>query len=229
MRRVIGKDSFSLAFFRALMLLMAVVGTVQAVSAQAGSGAPGLVSEAGYERLLDAIFPRENIASLKVAYTMVLRFQPNEGAESQLLFRVWYDGHTDAELYMVKGGSAWASANNYLAKSGKEEIANIVRLIPVERKQLSISTREVQEWHAGLFDTLRSSDSALQKAAAEYAKNGSREAVLDGTRYQFWYLQGETETRWNFSDIDINDGAPRANLPLARWMKMVRASSLRKR
>lgn len=228
MRWVIGKPAVRAAFSNTILLLLFVAGIAGTANPQGVSGTTTLISDGAYVQLLDTIFPRESPVSLKIAYTMILRFEPNEGPESQLLFRAWYDGHVDAELYSVKNGSAWSAANSYIAKSGREDIAAIAPLIPVEKKQLTVPANEVQQWHAGLFDTLRSSDSALQKSAAEYAKDGSREAVLDGTRYQFWYLQGEAEMRWNFSDIDINDARARANLPLARWMNMVRMASLRK-
>lgn len=229
MRRVIGRPIVRAAFSNTILLFLSVALIAGTASPQGVSGTTTLITDAGYVRLLDTIFPRESPVPLKVAYTMILRFEPNEGPESQLLFRAWNDGHVDAELYSVKDGSAWSAANNYIAKSGGEDIAAIAPSIPVEKKQLTIPANKIQQWHAGLFDSLRSSDSALEKSAAAYAKDGSREAVLDGTRYQFWYLQGEAEMRWNFSDIDINDAPARANLPLARWMNMVRMASLRQR
>ena len=228
MRRLIGRTVSGVVYSSAILVLLMLAATVGAAAPQDATTGSTLISEAGYAHLLDAAFPRENIASLKIAYTMVLRFEPNEGPESQLLFRVWHDGHIDAQLYTVKSGSAWGLANNYIARSGKEDIAAIAPLIPVEKKQLELSAAEVERWHAGLFDILRLSDSALQRAAAEYAKDGSRDAVLDGTRYQFWYMQGETDLRWSFSDIDVNDALARAYLPLARWMNTVRIASVRK-
>ena len=158
MRWVIATRPLRMASARAILLSMVVAGMVQTAASQGISVAQKLISDAGYAHLLDAIFPRENIASLKVAYTMVLRFEPNEGPESQLLFRVWNDGHIDEEMYSVKSGSAWTLANGYISKSGKEDIAAIAPLIPVQKKQLMVTADEVQEWHAGLFDALRSSD-----------------------------------------------------------------------
>ena len=228
MRWLIGRTVSSLACLSAILGLLMAAATADAANSQGGTTESKLMSEGGYTHLLDAVFPREKIASLKVAYAMVLRFEPNEGPESQRLFRVWHDGHIDAQLYTIKSGSAWSLANSYIARSGKEDVAAIAPLIPVEKKQLELSAAEVEQWHTGLFGILRASDSALQSAAAEYAKNGRREAVLDGTRYQFWYMQGETELSWSFSDIDVKDTLARANLPLARWMNSVRVASVRK-
>lgn len=206
-----------------------MMSTGRLASAQDGVvGQPKLVSADSYARILDLIFPHESVPSLKVAYTMVLRFEPNQGPESQLLLRVWHDGHTEATLYIVKSGSAWNLANAYVSQARKEDVAALARSIPVEKKQLEIDSGRVDRWHTQLFDSLRASDSQLQKDAAQYAKDGSRDSVLDGSRYEFWYSEGETDLHWTFSDIDVNDLPTRANLPLARWMNAVRVASLNK-
>ena len=213
----------------ALLIAVTFTSTVGLATSQDGVAVQSkLVSSDGYARILDMIFPHDSVSSLKVGFTMVLRFEPNQGSESQLLFRVWHDGHVAATSYTVKGGSAWNLANDYMARTGKEDDAAISRSIAVEEKQLKVNLAEVERWHAGLFETLRASDSYLQKTATEYAKDGTREAVLDGTRYELWYWQGETELHWDFSDIDLNDAPTRANLPLARWMNAVRIAAVKK-
>jgi len=209
----------------AIGLVFASTALCSGQNAESARTTSPLISAEGYERLLDSIFPREQIASLKVGYTMILRFEPNQGPESQLLFRVWYDGHIDAQMWTVKSGSAWRLANEYITRTGNEDIATVARLVAVEKTQIELNATQVQKWHTSLFDILRSSDSQLQKAAAEYFKQGVTDAVLDGTRYEFWYTQGMIEARWTFFDIDVNDLATRANLPLARWMNEVRAAS----
>ena len=213
----------------AVLAIIAMMSTAALASPQAGvASQPTVLSTDGYGRILDAVFPHESVPSLKVAYTMVLRFEPNQGPESQLLLRVWRDGHTETTLYTVRNGSVWNLANAYVAQKGEHDVAAIAGSIPVEKKQLEIDSAKVDRWRAQLFETLRASDSQLQKAAAEYARDGSRDAVLDGTRYELWYSQGETDLHWAFSDIDMNDLPARAHLPLARWMNAVHVGSLGK-
>lgn len=101
---------------------------------------------------------------------MVLRFEPNQGPESQLLFRVWYDGHIDAQKWTVRSGSAWSLANSYIAKTGKEDIDAISRLLSVETTKVDVSAATVKGWHASLFEFLGLSNSQLEKEAVVYRR-----------------------------------------------------------
>jgi hypothetical protein len=175
------------------------------------------------------LFPREYPPSLKLDYVMILRFEPNERAESQLVVRTWHDGTVEATLFAIQDGTAWRVANAYIAQTGKENIEAIAGSIRVQRRSLNLSRPDVQKWHTLLFQALRASESALERSAEEYRVSGTREAVLDGGRYDLWYAQGETECHWSFSDVDISDAPERTNSPLAHWMNTVRIASTKNR
>jgi hypothetical protein len=154
---------------------------------------------------------------------MVLRFQPNRGTESQLAIRALHDGGGEGTLYTIQGDSAWTTANRYVARTGQEQATAIAGTIKVKKRDLSLARADLEKWHALLFDVVRGSESTLERSAEEYRTNGTRSTVLDGDRYDFWYVQGETESHWSFSDVPLGDAPRQAILPLAKWMAMVRA------
>jgi hypothetical protein len=189
------------------------------------SGRTFELSSESYSRLLDTLFPRQYPPSLKLDYLMILRFQPNELPESQLVIRAWHDGHVEAVLYTVSGGSVWGVANKYLAQTGKEDVRGVANSIKVKATPLSLSTSTVEGWHTSLFTALREEEAELERSSAEFQKNGTREAVLDGARYDLWYVQGENESHWSFSDLDTSATSSGGNLPLGRWMNRVRLAT----
>jgi len=184
-----------------------------------------VITSGSYSQLLDTLLPREHPPSLRLDCLMILRFEPNEGAESQIVIRAWHDGHVDATLYTVQGASAWSAANGYIARTRGENLEAIAKSIQVQSRTLDVPRAGVDKWASSLFEALRSSESSLEKLAAEYRKTGTRQAVLDGDHYDFWYAQGEIEFHWAFSDVPVSEARREAILPLAKWMDMVRTES----
>jgi hypothetical protein len=193
--------------------------------AQGTSPGSVVLSRQGYSQLLDTQFPRVYPASLKRAWLTILRFEPNRGVESQLAIEAWHDGHIEATLYTIQGRSAWAAGNAYIARAGREDLGSIAKSIRVQKRVLSLQPSDLEKRHALFFAVARDSESALERSAAEFRTSGNRNTVLDGDRYELWYVQGETETHWSFSDVHLDDAPGQAILPLAKWMAMVRAGA----
>jgi hypothetical protein len=186
---------------------------------------PSELNLESYSRLLDTLLPRDHPPSLRLDCLMILRFEPNKGAESQIAIRAWHDGHVDATLYTVLDASVWSAANGYIARTGGENLEAIAKSIKVQNRPLDLPRSDVDRWISSLFEALRSSEASLENFAAEYRRTGTRQAVLDGDHYDFWYAQGETEFHWAFSDVPVSEARRGAILPLAKWMDIVRTES----
>jgi len=169
------------------------------------------------------VLPREYPRSLKLDYLFTLRFEPNQGGESQLEVRAWHDGRVDVTVSTISGGSVWRTAKGYLARTGKENLAAITDSIKVQTHSVKLSRSDLEKWHSSLFVATRSSESYLERSAKSYRTGGNRDAVLDGDHYELWYIQGETESHWSFSDVPAENAAKAAILPLAKWMGMIRS------
>jgi hypothetical protein len=213
--------------FRAKLVLALILLCEAGFAQNSTSSGRAQLSLENYSRLLDALFPRDYPPTLKLDYLMILRFEPNEGPESQLALRMWHDGRIEATLYRIQGVGAWRAANGYTARTGKVNLGAIARSINVQMTPLSISRSDVEKWHSSLFEAVRNSEAALEGSAEEFRRSGTRETVLDADRYDFWYVQGETEFHWSFSDVRITDAPQGAILPLAKWMSMVRLESIK--
>jgi hypothetical protein len=183
------------------------------------------LSAASYTRLLNMVLPPEYPRSQKLDYLFILRFEPNEGTESQLDVRAWHDGRVEATLSTIKGVSAWRVANDYIARTGKENLVAITDLIKAQTHPVNFSRSDLEKWHSSLFVALRSSESYLERSAQSYRTGGNRDAVLDGDHYELWYVQGETESHWSFSDVPAGSALQAPILPLAKWMVRFRSES----
>jgi hypothetical protein len=184
-----------------------------------------VIRSESYSQLLDTLLPRKYTPSPQLDCLMILRFEPNEGAESQLAIRAWHDGHVEATLYTVQGASVWSTANGYIARTGAENLEAIAKSIKVQSRRLDLPRPAVDKWISSLFEALRNSASSLEKLALQYRKTGNRLTELDGDHYDFWYVQGEAESHWEFSDVPVRAARREAILPLAKWMDMVRTES----
>jgi hypothetical protein len=181
------------------------------------------LTEQAYDQVLDRIFPRELFAGRNLAYTMILRFTPSFAAESQLVIRVGLDKSVEARLYAVERRSAADTAEEYVKRTGQQDIVKIAAAIEVTERRLQVDFQEVERWHSQLYDALDSSVRELKRSAAEYLKSGTVDVVLDGTTYDLWYAQGTLESHWRYVDVDAN--GREVVVPLTRWLNMVRSAA----
>lgn len=180
---------------------------------------PFIPSFETHSLLLDSLFGRVKPPSLKVYFIMILRFEPNQLPESQVVVQAWRDGRLDVTEYRLTD-SAWKSLVRYVDRNGKEDIQAVARTLKVQVTPVKLPESTGESWWASLFSALREEQIDLEKAAAEVRKDGTIEVVLDGATYNLRYLQGDREVHWTFSDLDV--GSKNWNRPLGRWMNRVR-------
>jgi hypothetical protein len=192
---------------------------------QSSSAGPTVLSPENYSHLLDRLFPRVHPPSLRLDWLLVLRFEPNHGPESQLSIRAWHDGRAEVYFDLIQGSSAWSEANAYIARTGQQNLDAITSSIKTTRSVLSLPRSTLERWHQLFFRAIGESQLLLEKSDEEFRKSGERAAVLDGDRYTLWYMQGESEFSWSFSDVPINDVARQGMSPLVKWMATVRSTA----
>jgi hypothetical protein len=141
------------------------------------------------------------------------------GPELQVVLRMSRDGSVDARLYRVTNGSAAGFLTQASRGTAEPDLRSIVNKIHVDVQRMSVTPETMKLWHSRLLDSLAASNAVVKESAAEYERDGSERAVLDGTQYDLWYQRGLVDLHWSVLDIDPeNHGAPILPLTLGSML-----------
>jgi hypothetical protein len=180
-----------------------------------------VVSQATYNRVLDILFPREDSEPSKAVFAFVLRFKPSFQSESQIVVKRGTD-NAEAIEYTSLDGNIYGKLNEVLARTGKEDAAEMARLIRVRKRAVEVSHSQVEQWHMRFLASVSGSLKAFRQASEEYNKAGSVTVALDGTFYDLWYEQGLNKLSFGLYDEEVNDLRSTGDLKLAQWMNVMR-------
>lgn len=213
----------------ALLRLVLIGPQVLLLSAGAALGqdpalqAHSIVSQETYSHVLDLVFPRALSTSLKVDFAFALRFEPSTHPESQIVIVAKHGGGVEVTRYSPEGGNVFARLNASLAQGARENASEMARLIRAERTLIPVPDGQVRQWQSMFFADVLSSISDLRKASERYQKpNGEQEVVLDGTHYELWYAQGDSELSWHRLDVEIDNPDSPGFYGIVKWMNAVR-------
>jgi hypothetical protein len=197
--------------------------------AQGADAAPQvhpLVSSEAYEQILNLVFPHPEPSASVIRYEMILRFMPSSHSESEVVIDTYNTGKIQAWLFQVSGPSAWNTANQYIQKSGREDIAEISKLVQTSKHEIMISPEQAEAWYSACLKSLRQACAHLGVETSVEKSNGTVSVFLDGSTYELWFTQGTNEIHWRFMDQEVNDSAAVGDSPLAKWMNGVRRYTL---
>jgi hypothetical protein len=176
------------------------------------------LSSEAYTKVLDVIFPRDDITSSELAYSLFLRFSGGAGDERQITIRDRFRSPPEVEFVRVTNGSALQIAQDYVRRNGEGEIGTIKDLITTEKKRLSFTRHELDQIHASFVTALKDTMTILAREVKAFDKDGSSAFVLHGSTYEIWYSHLMIDTKLKVIDVAVDDAPKDAKLPLTGWV-----------
>ena len=159
-----------------------------------------------YEKVLDILFPRDSSGE----YFLVLRYLPAFQMESQVTISRNVQGSYDVDYYFLSAGSKGIGEQIQLMlqkdfSNSPQELASRIR---VEHKAVTVPPSLISRVMSDYF-------------AVRIPPKLDTKIVVDGTRYQFWFVALSAENVLHVSVDDRNYGDQVKN-PLVAWMNRVK-------
>lgn len=174
-----------------------------------------------YNRVLDIVFPRDEIDSSKTIFSFALRFKPHSQPESQILIRRGA-GEIEVIEYTSLDGDIYAKLNDLLARGSKEDAVELAKAIRVNRRVIRVPYAQIKQWYATFFESLASTTKTLRGKGEEFDRTGGSETIfLHGAIYDLWYKQRLNQMSFSLYDVDLDD-ARSGGFKLVHWMDTVR-------
>ena len=172
---------------------------LQIANAQSTQTPPIVVSV--YPRVVDLAFSYPVYFFPQGEYRLILRFLPSFEAESQIVISGWNDDTPAVTTYtLVDKTQTISSITDSQNIRGIEDPAEIAKLIKVQKKELTPSPPEVKALMSRFL-------------ALRLSPNLSRDAVLDGTRYDLEYQTFSNRLQFVLSD---------ETSPVVQWMNQIK-------
>lgn len=176
-----------------------------------------VVSHETHERVLDILFQRDEANR---DYDFILRFAPSFAPESQIVVKRRF-GKAEVVEYTSLSGNIYGKLNNVMANGGKEDAAEMAKLVQVKKRVIEVPTAQVRQWRKSLANSIGATMKALEQRDIE-DERGNGTITIDGTFYYFWYTQVTGDISFNLLDHEISDRKVTGLLALVRWMNTVR-------
>jgi len=203
-----------------VLVLFGFVGRGQAGAQERSTSMNPVVSATTYDKVLDAVFPREDPDTSRTIFMFVLRFKPSFKPESQIVVRKAVEG-TDVIEYVALNGNIYARLNDFLAHGGNENVVNMSKLITVRKTSVRVSYAQVKKWYNDLLVNIAASTGEFSRRVEEFDKSGDRYALLDGTTYELFYEQ-ESKAYFSLYDIEVDTPGSDGKFKLVQWMNTLR-------
>lgn len=174
-----------------------------------------------YDRVLDALFPRDDADTSKTIFEFVLRFEPSFHATSQIVIRKRVDKVQVVE-YTSPDGNVFDKLNETLGRGGKEDPVEMAKSIRIIRREIPVSDARIRRWFDGLFDSLVVTENAVRHRGNQADKVRTLTLPLDGTTYNLWYKQGLNKISLSLYDVEVDTPGSDGELKLVQWMNSVR-------
>jgi len=218
--------NLAMGLILALAPRVAVVGSHGVLFTQNERQKPSrVISQAGYNRALDILFPRDTYSrdqTTRTVFALILRFKPSFRPETQIVIKRKLDGVEVVE-YTSLDGNIYSKLNDALARAGYEDAAvEMAKLIRVRRRMVEVPERRVKQWHKDFLNSMGDSAKALKRRSRQFDKDGTLTVAVDGTFYDLWYEPGVDEMSFSVYDEEVDDLHPTGDLRLVRWMNAVR-------
>ncbi|HLG17756.1 MAG TPA: hypothetical protein VJH03_25150 [Blastocatellia bacterium] len=182
-----------------------------------------VVSSQTYEHVLDMVFPRNEA---NPDYDLVLRFEPSFAPESQIVVKspIVVErtvGKVEVVEYTSLSGNIYRRLNSVMANGGREDAAEMARLVEVQKRVIEVPIAQVRQWRATLADSVGASMKSLEQRSVD-AETGVGTITLDGTFYSLWYDQVGSHISFRLLDHEVSNRQVSGVLKLVRWMNTVR-------
>lgn len=150
---------------------------------QEGQSVPNITNET-YTQVLNLIFPLDVLEDKDAEFVIVLRFTPTFQANSQVTI-VKRRARYEITEYMSSSGNVYSKLNDILENTGREDVSEMAKMIPIKKRTVRVTTALVEDWHRTL---IRDICTSLQRATINSRdKSKGTTVVLDGTTYNLWY------------------------------------------
>jgi len=176
-----------------------------------------VISRKTYERVLDTVFQRDEANR---DYDFVLRFEPSIAPESQIVIKR-AAGKTQIIEYTSLSGNIYRKLDNIMANGGKEDIAEMAKLVQVRKRLVEVRDAQVNQWRGSLPGMMAASMKLLEQRSAEAAR-GIGTITIDGTFYTLWYDQVGSHLSIGVWDHEVSNREITGELELVQWMNVVR-------
>jgi hypothetical protein len=177
-----------------------------------------------YERFLDLVFPRTLPQSTGLRTEFVLRFEPDGGAESQIVVAWGSGGKTVAVEYSSTRGGIGNLLIEELNRTGNIDESQIAKTVSVRRREVSVTFEQAKKWRQTFFDSLLETAEAMRNANIESEKTGQSTLIVDGAGYEVSYEGGDPgNVSLFFQDVLLDGTKQRSRFKIVEWMKSVRA------
>ncbi len=209
----------------ALLILVLPLGSRAQSSSSQQESIPksySVVSRETYNRVLEILFPRNDLNPSDTVFELVLRFRPSFQPTSQIVIRRRVD-KVEVVEYTSLDGNIYGKLNEILARGGKEDAVEMAKAVKVKRRESSVPYAQVKRWYASFFDSLPSTTKTLREVGEEFDKTGGSESfILDGSTYDLWYEQRLNKMSFSLYDVEVNNPGSDGEFKLVQWMNAVR-------
>ncbi len=166
------------------------------------------VSRETYVEVLDLIFPRnEGGDNNSKELSLVLRFRPSFGPESQININKYVDGRIEVIEYTVTNSKNISyELDAILRRTGRDDVEFLAKSLPVKRRMVNKP--------AARFERL-----VAHYAALRFSPQFDTKVSIDGTKYELWYEA--TSNKSYFLLSGPNPGKSHYNNRIIDWMNEV--------
>ena len=168
------------------------------------------------------MLPLDHRSPPGLEYSLILRFEPHVHPESQIVIRHWRDGTTETAVYRVDKVNAWRAAYGNVAEGQTPDFVAMSKEIKIVRNSFYLQPSEEADWRKALLPALQKELSKARKKSKHRDKDGVHELEINGTRYELWYIQGDSEMHFVSFDSEV-DSMTHGSEELTRWMNDVRS------
>lgn len=163
-----------------------------------------------YRRVLDAVFPRNggNFLKENKDFTLILRFLPSFGVESQINVTKFNDGKLEVITYnLPKDSQSISKQIDELLESNKSTgIEELAKRIKIEKQTVK--------------DTKKINELLRRYQALRFSPQLDTALTLDGTRFDIWYDSVSNQSYYSLVGGEI--GQDKTDHLLVKWMNQVR-------
>jgi len=179
------------------------------------------ISSKTYDQVLDILFRQNEFLPNKAIWSIVIRFKPSSGVETQIVIRR-KEEKVEVISFTPKNGSIYSQLNSILKQTGIEDAIKMAKEIEIERKEIKTSLRQVNYWHTSLFRSISQSARQLSEYGKELDKTGKESFVVHGAIYDCWYEHLLNKMSFSLYDVGDSQNTSMARYNLVKWMNILR-------
>jgi hypothetical protein len=152
-----------------------------------------------YHEVLNRLFPIPADHGRDIVFKLTLRTTPAFDAESQIDI-VLHREQGQSVQYSFVTQNVDSTCNKLLETAGTQSPEVLASKIPVTRKSLNVSPKQILRWQQEFLAGVTSSLPSLSEKAQGFFTTGKTVVMLDGTSFDLWYAQELTTLNIGFGE-----------------------------